>query len=563
MSVKKQKCFSQADKLEIIAAHEAGKSRIELMREYGLPLSSFYRIIRQRDSIIQQCLQGNGNLRRNRGAGFPHVERCVLEWIHQQFDQSLPMEGPTIKAQAKLFSIKLGIEDFCASNGWLHGFKKRHGISFNRSQHEEFRRTLPTGPDGLGADWASRFTALLDECDSSDIYSLVETGLFYSCLPEQIDHYQGKDCRHGEHGKDRVTVLLCGNVTGTDKLPILAIGQTSRATIAKDLPPPTIATYECNWNAWLTRELFQAWLKKVDQTMRETDRQIVLLVNHSSAHAFLCNLTNVRVIFYSARSGEVQSPHRTLIRAFKRNFRTELVTHLLECRKNAIIPNVSIAHAVQVAAQAWDTITSDTIVNSFMQPHCWMDGLCDSSEQNDNKADAIWPHEADRQLLLLAQSKPLPNFGDYVRVDENVAVAGMLTDDKIVEMVMNLEQTDGASGENSGTDSEKLKMTVGKAIVSKGEKRKTTSPVVQTNRQRTQQQRMVAKFTAAKATLNEMDVEQHHQTAVRKEDALDAIKKLHQFFDRHDDTNETTFEMLYELERCVQSVKEHSIHSFK
>uniref|UniRef100_A0A182I0E6 Uncharacterized protein n=2 Tax=Anopheles arabiensis TaxID=7173 RepID=A0A182I0E6_ANOAR len=265
MSVKKQKCFSQADKLEIIAAHEAGKSRIELMREYGLPLSSFYRIIRQRDSIIQQCLQGNGNLRRNRGAGFPHVERCVLEWIHQQFDQSLPMEGPTIKAQAKLFSIKLGIEDFCASNGWLHGFKKRHGISFNRSQHEEFRRTLPTGPDGLGADWASRFTALLDECDSSDIYSLVETGLFYSCLPEQIDHYQGKDCRHGEHGKDRVTVLLCGNVTGTDKLPILAIGQTSRATIAKDLPPPTIATYECNWNAWLTRELFQAWLKKVDQ----------------------------------------------------------------------------------------------------------------------------------------------------------------------------------------------------------------------------------------------------------------------------------------------------------
>ncbi|XP_041763089.1 tigger transposable element-derived protein 4-like [Anopheles merus] len=562
MSVKKQKCFSQADKLEIIAAHEAGKSRIELMREYGLPLSSFYRIIRQRDSIIQQCLQGNGNLRRNRGAGFPHVERCVLEWIYQQFDQSLPMEGPTIKAQAKLFSIKLGIEDFCASNGWLHGFKKRHGISFNRSQHEEFHRTLPTGPDGLGADWASRFTALLDECDSSEIYSLVETGLFYSCLPEQIDHYQGKDCRHGEHGKDRVTVLLCGNVTGTDKLPILAIGQCSRATIAKDLPPPTIATYECNWNAWITRELFQAWLKKVDQTMRETDRQIVLLVNHSPAHAFLCNLTNVRVIFYSARSGEVQYPHRKLIRAFKRNFRTELVSHLLECRKNAIVPNVSIAHAVQVAAQAWDTITSDTIVNSFMQPHCWMDGLCDSSEQNDNKADAIWPHEADRQLLLLAQNKPLPNFGDYVRVDENVAAAGILTDDKIVEMVMNLDQTEGASGDYSATDSEKLKLPVGKAIVSKGVKRKTTSPVVQTNRQRTQQQRMVAKFTAAKATLNEMDVERH-QTAVRKEDALDAIKKLHQFFVWHDDTNETTFEMLYELERCVQSVKEHSIHSFK
>uniref|UniRef100_A0A182JQR2 HTH CENPB-type domain-containing protein n=1 Tax=Anopheles christyi TaxID=43041 RepID=A0A182JQR2_9DIPT len=542
MSLKKQKCFSQGDKLKIIAAHEAGKPRNEVMREFGLPPSSFYRIIRQKDSIIQQCLQGNGSLRRNRGAGFPDVERCVLEWIHQRFDQRLSVEGSIIKAQAKIFSAKLGIVDFCASNGWLNGFKKRHGLSFNRSQHEELNRMLPS-VEGMGVDWAGCFTSLLNECDTNDIYSVVETGLFYNCLPEQIYNYRGMECHNAENGKDRVTVLLCGNVTGTDKLPILVVGKLSPNQCVKEFQALRNAMYESNWNAWITRDIFQTWLKKVDQTMRETERQIVLLVNHSPAHVFLPNLTNIKVICYSAKQGEVQVPHRELIHMFKRNFRTELISLFVGCRKNEIDPIISIPYTVQIAAQAWDTINSSTILNCFMQPHHWADGLCDSAQQYDEQVDVKWPHEADRHIVT--QNKLKPNFADYVRVDDNVAVTGMLTDDKIVEMVMNLDQIEGVNPKDGPT--ERLN------AVRKGGKLKNTSAVIQASRQ--QSPDTVAEFITDKTASNEPVVEQQKRSVIRKEDALEAIKKLHEFFDRNNETDVTTFDMLYELEKCVQSVK--------
>uniref|UniRef100_A0A182MW14 HTH CENPB-type domain-containing protein n=1 Tax=Anopheles culicifacies TaxID=139723 RepID=A0A182MW14_9DIPT len=98
------------------------------MLEFGLPLSSYYKIISNKDTTKQQCLQGKGNVRRNRRAEFPNVERCLLHWISQEIDRGHVLEGPAIKAKAKLFSVKLGIDDFSASNGWLDGFKKRHAV---------------------------------------------------------------------------------------------------------------------------------------------------------------------------------------------------------------------------------------------------------------------------------------------------------------------------------------------------------------------------------------------------------------------------------------------------
>uniref|UniRef100_A0A182SME1 HTH CENPB-type domain-containing protein n=1 Tax=Anopheles maculatus TaxID=74869 RepID=A0A182SME1_9DIPT len=190
------------------------------MFEFGLPLSSYYKIISNRDSTKQQCLQGKGNIRRNRSSDYPNLERCLLHWINQRFGaEGAPLEGPPIKAQAKLFSFMLGIDEFSASNGWLDGFKKRHGLTFNRSQHGVTSERHST-------DWKDFFTNLLDEYEAKDIYSFAVTGLFYKCLPEQIFKYQAKECRDGEDEQKRVTVMLCANITGTEKLPILVIGQS-------------------------------------------------------------------------------------------------------------------------------------------------------------------------------------------------------------------------------------------------------------------------------------------------------------------------------------------------
>uniref|UniRef100_A0A182VQY8 HTH CENPB-type domain-containing protein n=1 Tax=Anopheles minimus TaxID=112268 RepID=A0A182VQY8_9DIPT len=216
------------------------------MLEFGLPLSSYYKIISNKDTTKQQCLQGKGNVRRNRSAEFPNVERCLLHWISQRIDRGLPLEGPAIKEKAKLFSVKLGINDFSASNGWLDGFKKRQGLIFSRSQHGETEKADST-VGKHGTDVTDCFTNLLDEYEANDIYSITETGLFYKCTPDQIANYREKDCREGENAQERLTVLLCANLTGTDKLPILVIGQPDRSECLKEKDDHILA-YETNWD---------------------------------------------------------------------------------------------------------------------------------------------------------------------------------------------------------------------------------------------------------------------------------------------------------------------------
>lgn len=58
------------------------------------------------------------------------VDAAVLKWFKQTQANNAPTSGPIIIEQDKIFADKLGVTNFQASNGWLYGFKKRHGIIF-------------------------------------------------------------------------------------------------------------------------------------------------------------------------------------------------------------------------------------------------------------------------------------------------------------------------------------------------------------------------------------------------------------------------------------------------
>ncbi|XP_049277446.1 tigger transposable element-derived protein 6-like [Anopheles funestus] len=539
MSLKIHKCFSQRDKLKIINAYEAGRSRSEIMHEYGLPLSSYYNIISNKATVKQQCLQGKGNVRRNRRADFPNVERCLLHWINQKMGHGNLLKGPTVKAKAKLFSVKLGIDDFSASNGWLDGFKKRHRLIFSRARYGK-DRIATTNDCRHDTAWADCFTSLLDEFEANDIYSIAVTGLFYKCMPEQIFKYKLKDCRDGEDAHERLTVLLCANLTGTDKLPILIIGQSSRSECFVGTKHQSV-NYECNSNAWITRTIFVSWLTQVNETMSTNKKQIVLLLNHSIIHSMLPNLPNVKIVLQPSKSSTyvVQPLHKKLIENFKMNFRADVVTYLLECQKTQTKPDTNLSHAFPAAARAWDNISSDTIVNCFMQAGCWPYALCDSLSQHEEKGDPIWPNESDWEELVLHE--PKPSFQDYVRVDENVAVTGMLTDDDIVEMVINQCQKHDEKEEGNVTLNTKQFLAARKEILRKNGRRIKT-PISDIKNQQ---------LKANKC--NDTVIEQR-QTLVQKLEALNALETLQKFFEQHIDRNATTFDILNELKAHVKNI---------
>jgi hypothetical protein len=61
-----------------------------------------------------------------------------------------------------------------------------------------------------------------------DIFSADEVGLFYSMLPDKTYTFKGASCKGRKVNKERITVLICANLEGTEKLPLLVIGKSKR-----------------------------------------------------------------------------------------------------------------------------------------------------------------------------------------------------------------------------------------------------------------------------------------------------------------------------------------------
>lgn len=59
--------------------------------------------------------------------------------------------------------------------------------------------------------------------------------------------------------KDRVTVMVCANATGTHKIPLLLIGKSKNPRCFKNVKIPL--TYKSQKNAWMNADLFVEWFQ--------------------------------------------------------------------------------------------------------------------------------------------------------------------------------------------------------------------------------------------------------------------------------------------------------------
>ena len=75
-------------------------------------------------------------------------------------------------------------------------------------------------------DWKQSTLQPILQCyDASDVFNADETGLFWRLLPDKTHAVRGETCVGGKKSKERITLLVCANMDGTEKLPLLAIGK--------------------------------------------------------------------------------------------------------------------------------------------------------------------------------------------------------------------------------------------------------------------------------------------------------------------------------------------------
>lgn len=233
MASAKRKAISLETKLAAFKDLDDGMKQTEVSKKYGFSQSTLATFLKKRKEIESNVTSGKFDPARKRlkTAVSDDVDSATIKWFNEMRAQNVPIGGPLICQKALHFASLLGDSNFKASNGWLQRFKDRHGIVFKVAAGEE-----KSAPVGDADSWReNKMKSILEKYSPKDIFNADETGLFYQMMPEKTMAYKGEKCKGGKQSKMRLTVMLCTNATGTEKLTPLVIGRSERPRCFKNV----------------------------------------------------------------------------------------------------------------------------------------------------------------------------------------------------------------------------------------------------------------------------------------------------------------------------------------
>lgn len=220
-----RKALTLEEKVALIKDNQDsnGLSVRQLANKYQISKSSAANILgRSEEFLADYSANSNKGVKRKlNDHNGQTIDEIVFDWFTQQRAKQIPISGPVIQEKARQVAEQLDASTtFKASNGWLEKFRNRHAISFRVINGES------ASVDNATIDeWTNRLPTILDGFNSNDIFNADETGLFYRAAPNRSLVLSKEECKGGKKSKERITVLLCSNLTGTEKLKPLVIGK--------------------------------------------------------------------------------------------------------------------------------------------------------------------------------------------------------------------------------------------------------------------------------------------------------------------------------------------------
>ncbi|KAL4141921.1 hypothetical protein QTP88_004468 [Uroleucon formosanum] len=189
-------CLSLNEKIKVIEEIEKGNSIKSSMNTFKYGKTKIYNIIKNKIKIREEWLKGNGKSKRSlKKTVNDEINKAVWDWFVKARSKNIPISGPMPQEKSKDTTIKLGNTDFKGSNDWLECFRKRQ--------------------------YFMESSELIKDYNSDCIYNCDKTGLFFRAIPSKTLKLKGEQCKDGKLSKERITVLLCGNMAGELEKPLV------------------------------------------------------------------------------------------------------------------------------------------------------------------------------------------------------------------------------------------------------------------------------------------------------------------------------------------------------
>ncbi|XP_043461946.1 tigger transposable element-derived protein 2-like [Leptopilina heterotoma] len=366
------------------------------------------------------------------------LDKAVFIWFQQIRDRGDSISGPILKEKAILLSKQLDPNStFKASEGWMHRFKKRHGIKYCEMKGEK----LSNNPEN-----ANEFALYLQEridrekLSLDNIYNADETGMFWRSLPSKTLAFNTETEVSGrkEH-KERVTALFCSNASGNHQIPLLVIGKSCTPRCLKSLINPEMKNsrlknldslgviYTHQNNSWMNKEIFMLWYKEIfipnvlnHQKETGVTGIVTLLLDNAPAHPSLSELNavneNFKVQFLPPNVTAIIQPMDQVWRAILGD---ELINDQPDSDIEAFNNNEEVETSTNSTEESSNFLEQfgDTIVNFF---------------QNESNFSVI---ESRKHLLTWLNNEEKNDSGWELMSDENII--SFVTAGKVVPTSVN------------------------------------------------------------------------------------------------------------------------------
>ncbi|EEC14971.1 centromere protein B, putative [Ixodes scapularis] len=191
---KEKKALSLKVKRTVLESVRLGLKKSAIAKKYEIPPSTLSTIIKNADKI-DAALDNDAacaDRKKLRKSMCEEVEAALFKWFLDARAKGIPISGSILTDKAR----NLGIVGEAASvdDTVLQAWLDKH------------------------------FDRILATYAYCDIYNADETGLFFQLLPAKTLASEDDKCVGTKTSKERVTVLLCANMDGSDKRKLLVIG---------------------------------------------------------------------------------------------------------------------------------------------------------------------------------------------------------------------------------------------------------------------------------------------------------------------------------------------------
>ena len=469
---RKRVVLTLAEKIRIIERLEAGEVGGKLAKEYGVGTSTISDIKKAKEKIRafvaeQESSKSLINRRTMKRCIDADLDKMLIIWFKQERSKGLPLSGPLVQAKALHYWVGLhpGEDTFTASEGWLHRWKKRHGVRRLTLCGEKL-----SAPTEEVEPFKKKLAKMIQEkaLVPAQIYNADESGLYYRCLPDKtLASGDEKEAPGMKKQKDRVTLMFCANADGTHKIPLLIIGKFQNPRCFKGIDRERLpCTYTAQKSAWMNSFIMKDWFKTQfvprvlkRQKMLKLPLRALLLLDNAPSHPAPEELTHktkdgqISVLYLPPNTTSILQPmDQGPIEATKRLYRKELIS-TLSSEENQdtslidLIKGLNIMDAIKMSAKAWSDVKVEAIKKSWSKTGLWGNKTDEEEDDDDEEEEEDEEEDEDpvADFRVLIGQLPGPQLqntdvADWLACDAVLDGQEELTDEEIKDSVTSQEE---------------------------------------------------------------------------------------------------------------------------